>query len=457
MKTIAAIATPHGIGGIGVIRLSGPWSKEVLKKVWKSSAISVDNFATHRLYYGNFIDPQSGERIDLGLAVWMKAPHSYTGEDVVELQGHGSPLLLEKILNSCLDAGAHLAEPGEFTKRAYLNGKLDLAQAEAVSDIISASSEMALIQAREHLSGSLSKKIEGYQSELVKLRAFVEASIDFPEEDIELIQKEGILKRLQPIQIGLQELLNTYEEGKIYREGLSVALVGRPNVGKSSLLNALVGKERAIVHAQPGTTRDVIEELCQFGGISFRLSDTAGLRITSNEVEAIGVSKSRELLTQADLILSIFDLSEPLLAEDIDFLSLLNLSKTIFCLNKMDLKPAWDFETLVIPQYKENIVILSAIQGTGIEKLRDFMVVFAKKGQKTENSGVRIAKLRHKEAVESALSELQGANRALNEASPVEFVAFHLKKSHEYLGAITGADIGEDLLNKIFSEFCIGK
>lgn len=456
-STIVAVATPSGVGGVGVIRISGPASKQVLKTLWKSQKVPVENFASHRLYYGNFVDRATGETVDKGLAVWMKGPNSFTGEDIVEIHGHGSPLLLEKILQSCLTVGAKLAEPGEFTKRAFLNGKMDLAQAEAVADLISASSEAGLKQAKDHLTGKLSERIKEFQLELVRLRAFVEASIDFPEEDIELIQKEGILKRLSPIQGAIADLLSTYAEGRLHREGVKTVLVGRPNVGKSSLMNALLGADRALVHHKPGTTRDVIEETCQIGGFVFHLFDTAGLRATTDEVEAMGVSRSEEHLKEADLVLWVVDGSATFNEEDIEFLSELDLNKTLVCVNKTDLGLAFDPSTLVLSKDKDRLCLISAVKGDGLDRLKEKMTHWVKHLAPQENSGLRITKLRHKEILEKAYQELTQAARVIEAQGAMELAALHFKKAHESLGQITGADVGEDLLDTIFSEFCIGK
>lgn len=455
--TIAAIATPIGIGGVGVIRISGPKAKEVLKNLWKSGGKSVDKFLTHRLYYGSFIDPMAGEIVDKGLAVWMQAPHSYTGEAVVEIQVHGSPLVLERILQGCLQAGAKPAGPGEFTKRAYLNGKMDLAQAEAVADLIASSSEAGLKQAKDHLAGRLSQRISELQTELVRLRAFVEASIDFPEEDIELIQKEGILQRLTPIQSAAADLLETYREGKMLREGVKVVLVGRPNVGKSSLLNVLLGQSRAIVHHQPGTTRDVIEENCQFGGFLFNLFDTAGIRQVDNEVEAIGVQRSEALMDTADLILWVVDGSRPLTREDIDYLDRLEGTRTFVLINKIDLDPAWNPEQIFLKKDQPRLVKISALTEEGLPDLQTRLVGWVKGQGWQEGSGLRITKLRHKDSLELAKQELGLTAQSLKAKNPVELIAHHLQKAHEALGQITGSNVSESLLDTIFSEFCVGK
>lgn len=457
-QTIAAIATPQGSGGVGVIRISGPDAKKVLKSLWKSRGTSVDNFVTNRLYYGKVVLSSTGENLDSGLAVWMKAPHSYTGEDVVEIQVHSSPLLLEKILEFCLAGGARLAEPGEFTKRAYLNGKLDLAQAEGVADLIAASSEAGLKEAKRHFSGQFSSKINEFQTELIRLRAFVEASIDFPEEDIELIQKEGIHSRLIPIQVAIEELLETYAEGHLYREGVKTVLVGRPNVGKSSLMNALLGVERSIVHTQAGTTRDIIEEACQLEGFVFHLFDTAGLRKAESEVEAMGVSLSERHLKEADLILWLVDASGPLRGEDIDFLSTLDLSKTFICANKIDLGRAWNPEALLLEKEEKKLVYLSALKGEGLDRLKQNMVGWVKQLRPKESGGIKVTKMRHKEALEESLRHLKNGSDILNcRSAAVELLAHHLTKAHQALGKITGANVTEDLLDSIFREFCIGK
>lgn len=442
-NTIVAIATPCGNGGVGVIRLSGPDAKRILKEVWKSEKKIVDNFASHRLYLGIIVD-SSGKFIDKGLGVWMRAPHSYTGEEVVEIHGHGSPFLLDKILQACLDAGARLAEPGEFTKRAYLNGKMDLAQAEAVADVIAASSEMALLQAREHLSGQFSKKIAEFQEELVRLRAFVEASIDFPEEDIEFIQKEGILARMQPIQVALSEFLGTYHEGRLYREGIKTVLVGRPNVGKSSLLNALARRPAAIVSAQAGTTRDVVEVALDLGGLPVVIADTAGLRDAGDAIEAEGVRRARDWAAEADLKLLVSEAAvwpelDPAITPLLDDGSLLVLSKA-------DLAPssAQGGDGRAWP--------VSAVTGAGIEALLAELAAAAAR-RYGPGAEAALTRPRHRESVAEALTAI---DRTLG-GGPAELVAEDLRLALRALGRITGQTGAEDLLEVIFRDFCIGK
>lgn len=455
--TIAAIATPPGVGGVGVVRISGPKAKEVLKSLWKSPNVPVDNFASHRFYYGKIIDLSTEALLDKGMAVWMKSPNSYTGEDVVELNLHGSPIILEKIVGLCLQHGCQMAGPGEFTKRAYLNGKMDLAQAEAVADLISASSEEGLRLAKDHLAGRFSQRIHELQQELVRLRAFVEASIDFPEEDVALIQKEGALAKLAPIRAAITELLATYHQGQATREGLKTVIVGRPNAGKSSLLNTLLGKSRAIVHQDPGTTRDVIEETCRIDGYAFHLFDTAGIRRTNEAVEAIGVERAEALIEEAALVLWLVDGSANLQTDDFDFLCKLNLKKTIVCINKSDMDLVWDPKTLALNEGEEDWVKISAKTGAGLDVLQQRMVGWIKRLSPREGTSLAVSRLRHKEALASALQELTSGEENFTQESKVELLALHLQKAHEHLGSITGANISEDLLDKIFSEFCIGK
>lgn len=456
LSTIIAVATPPGVGGVGIIRLSGKLSKTILEKMWRGSGKTVDKFVSHKLYYGSFVS-SSGEILDRGMAVWMASPHSYTGEEVVEIQVHGSPLILEMLVKTGLHFGAVSAEPGEFTKRAYLNGKLDLSQAEAVADLIHASGEAALKQARDHYVGRLAARIAEWQQELIRLRAFVEASIDFPEEDIELIQKEGVAQRLSPLMVSIQELLNTYEEGRLHREGVKVALVGRPNAGKSSLMNALLGEERAIVHSQAGTTRDVIEETLVFDGILFRLFDTAGLRDADQEVEAMGVALAQQYLDRADLILWVLDVASSIHQEDIDFLEKLDFSKTLLCGNKIDLGLSFDPKTFLLPEDQNRLVLVSAKERTGLDSLRERMVDWVKRQRPQEVGGLRITRQRHQEALTEALKELSYAEETLEATGEVTLVAHHLKRGHAALSCLTGSDVTEDLLDSIFREFCIGK
>ena len=456
-ETIVAIATPPGQGGIGVLRLSGPKAKAILARLWINKDKSVDKFESHRLYLGKIVD-------DSALTVWMKAPHSYTGEDVVEIQAHGSQLLLEKILDLCLRNGARLAGPGEFTERAYLNGKLDLAQAEAVADVISATSEAGLKNAQEQLSGKLSGEIKKLQKEILQLRAFVEATIDFPEEDIEMIRGAQIQERLQPIQEKIDRLIASHATGKKYREGVTVVLAGRPNAGKSSLFNALLREDRAIVHDAPGTTRDVIEESVVWEGLLFRLIDTAGMRDTAHAVEAMGVARTQGRIESADFVLWLMDGSTIETEEDQKIRAGFDPHCTLVVVTKSDL-PQQALQNVPVTFCNKNdrrclshsVMQISAKTGEGLEGLRKILVERIRQQHPQEGGGVVVTRLRHKEALESGGLALRKASIGLQQRVSSEFVAEHLKEANKCLGSIIGEVTTEDLLGEIFSKFCIGK
>jgi tRNA modification GTPase len=464
--TIAAISTPPGRGAVGIIRISGPASKDILKKVWINPEHPVDSFATHRMYYGKIstseIPPhpplQKGGfiTIDNVLAVWMKGPHSYTGEDVVEINCHGGSFTTKAVLSAVLTNGARSAGPGEFTRRAFLNGRLDLVQAEAVAEVINATSERALRLANEQLSGRLSNEIKTAMEGLKGLKAFVEASIDFPEEDIELLEHEDIGKKLAGIASLLERLSSTYNEGRLIRDGVRAAIVGKPNVGKSSLLNALLGSDRAIVHHVPGTTRDVIEDDITLDGITFRLIDTAGIRESNCEVELMGVNRAKMRLSEADVALVVLDPTRPFDKDDEAILKETVNIKSIIVLNKKDLLSDRDEETIDFDDSTKKLLV-SAKTLEGVPELKEQLVRFVTNGQETEGEGFIITSLRHKKAIDSAVASLERAASSIEQRESAEFAAHHLQIAMDSLGKVTGEVTTDDVLNEIFSKFCIGK
>jgi len=457
-ETITAIATPPGRGAIGVIRISGSRAKEILGRVWKSRAHPVENFITHRLYLGNIVDLSTGETVDQVMAALMQGPHSYTAEDVVEISCHGGPQTIKAILNQIVKAGARMAEPGEFTKRAFLNGKIDLAQAEAVAQLIDARSVRAARMAEEQLEGKLSKKIQDLQSNLKELTAYVEASIDFPEEDERFIEEGEIGKRIGSLQQTITHLIESYDEGRILREGVKTVIAGPPNAGKSSLLNAILGTERAIVHHIPGTTRDTIEEGVTIRGIPFRMIDTAGIREAEEEVEEIGVGRSRHALTQAEVVIVVLDGHNYQATNDRFVEELRDVKHVIVAINKMDLKEKIDSKRIRERFAGRTIVKVSAKNGDGIdnllEKIADEIV---SDHAANEEEDVVITSERHFGLLVRSAEALVSAGKEIdNNASP-EFIAIHLKEALGQLGRIVGEVTTDDLLNEIFSRFCIGK
>jgi tRNA modification GTPase len=458
--TIAAISTPLGEGGIGIVRLSGKDSVEIVDRIFSSPKNkSLKDSKSHRIIYGYIRDPLTDNEIDEVLVTVMRSPYSYTKEDVVEINCHGGMITLRKTLELVLKEGARLAEPGEFTKRAFINGRIDLSQAEAVLDLIRAKTDESRRIAVEQLQGGLSEKILKLREKLIELCAYVEAYIDFPEDDIEIASKQDMLESMKEIGKELQTLLKTYDEARFFREGLSTAIIGRPNVGKSSLLNALLKKDRAIVTEVPGTTRDVIEEYLNINGLPLRIMDTAGIRDVKDIAEKEGVKRSLQSIENADLIIAVLDRSEPLKDEDFEVLERIKGRNAIIALNKCDLSPASDKTVIVslLSSLAHHPLNISALRGDGLDELKKMIFDSCLKDWKEEREGVVVTNLRHKIAIDNAKASLERAMWVLIENQPLEILALELRDSLNRLGEIVGAVTTEDILNRIFNDFCIGK
>ncbi|SMC00192.1 tRNA modification GTPase trmE [Thermanaeromonas toyohensis ToBE] len=455
--TIAAIATPLGEGGIGIIRLSGPEAIQIAARVFRPKrGPSLEETCTHRVRLGLALDPKTGEVVDEVLALVMRAPRSYTAEDVVELHCHGGPLACARVLEAVLKAGARLAEPGEFTRRAYLNGRLDLAQAEAVLNIIRARSRAGLAAAVNQLEGGLSKKVKEIKDEITGVLASIEASLDFPEEVGDPGREEK--ERLNKAREALKRLLSTWEEGKILSQGIKITLVGRPNVGKSSLLNAFLKEERAIVSDIPGTTRDTIKEILQLGGFPCELVDTAGWRQAADGLEELGIARSRAAAAAADLVLLVVDLTVGVTQEDTEIAESLRDKPLIVVGNKVDAVLEVDAGSLERLAGSCPWVAVSAKTGEGLEelgrKIRDLIL----SGRALRGPGEPLLlRERHKVALERALEHVEDALRGWSEGIPWDLVSVDLQGAWEALGEITGETAREEILDRIFSEFCLGK
>ncbi|GAA0226086.1 tRNA uridine-5-carboxymethylaminomethyl(34) synthesis GTPase MnmE [Metaclostridioides mangenotii] len=454
--TIVAIATAPGEGGIGILRISGEKSLEVAQSIFKSvSGKRIDEYNNSTLIYGNIVD--NDKIIDEVLLAYMKGPKSYTAEDVVEINCHGGFISVKKILELILSKDVRLAEAGEFTKRAFLNGRIDLSQAEAVIDVINAKTSKSHEVAQEQLEGALSLKIRSLRDKVTELLAHVTVAIDYPEEDIEFITYNTLKEKTEELEKEIKKLFDSSESGKIFREGLKTVIIGKPNVGKSSLLNLILGEKRAIVTDIPGTTRDVIEEFVNLRGIPIKIVDTAGIRETEDVVEKIGVEKSRKSLSSADLVIMVLDYSEKLTDEDIEILENIDKSKTVVLLNKADLKKQIEEEK--ISNYVENnsIIEISALKQEGIEKLEDKIESLVYKGEVRNSSDIVISNTRHRDALAKAHKSVLDALDAIYQNMPLDFIEVDLKNIWDYLGYINGDTVTEDLLDNIFSNFCIGK
>jgi tRNA modification GTPase len=458
--TIAAISTPLGEGGIGIVRLSGKDSIEIAEKIFYSPKNkSLKQQKPYSITHGFIKEPVTGKKIDEILIMVMRSPYTYTREDVVEINCHGGIIPLRKTLEIVLKHGARLADPGEFTKRAFINGRIDLSQAEAVLDLVRSKTDESRKIAIEQLQGGLSEKITLLRDRLTELCVNIEAYIDFPEDEIETESKQTMLKSMDDTYIELQSLLKTYEEAKFFREGLSTAIIGRPNVGKSSLLNALLKKNRAIVTHIPGTTRDVIEEYLNIKGLPLRIMDTAGIRDVQDIAEKEGVKRSLESIENADLIIAIFDRSEPLKEEDFEVIKKIKNKNVIFVLNKADLPAVVDRNSFssLISRLSSPVLNISATRGDGLEELKDKIFGSCLKDWKEEREGVVVSNLRHKISIEHAIASLNRAKSAFSDNQPLEILALELRDSLDRLGEIVGFVTTEDILNKIFNDFCIGK
>jgi tRNA modification GTPase len=454
--TIVALATPPGEGGIAVIRISGSQSLEIARRMFVTKSKNKPETIKDRYFYYGFIVDKDENVVDEVLLVYMKAPRTYTREDVTEIHCHGGMIPVRKIIELSLTYGARLAEPGEFTKRAFLNGRIDLAQAEGVMDLISARSEEAAKASLGQMEGALSKRIRRIRDDMLDLLAHIEVTIDYPEEDIENVLVDQIRKRLADTGKECKELLSTADQGKLIREGIQTVIIGKPNVGKSSLLNALVRENRAIVTDIPGTTRDVIEEYINIKGILVRILDTAGIRETMDQVERIGVEKSRELTRNADLILLLLDASRPLEKEDREILDWLRGKKVLILLNKTD-RPAAIEEEEIKWLTDSTIIKTSMVDGTGLDRVEAYIYDLVYSGGIGSKNSVMVTNSRHKEALIRAEEYLEDALQGLDASMPLDMVTIDIRNVWQALGEITGDSLTDSLIDKIFMEFCLGK
>ena len=454
--TIASISTAPGIGGIGIIRMSGAQTFEILEKIFKQkNPQKIEDIKGYTIKYGHIVDNE--KIIDEVLVSYFKAPKSYTTENMCEINSHGGTVILKEILELCLKNGAELAEPGEFTKRAFLNGRIDLAQAESVIDIINAKSEKEAKSSINQLEGFLSRDISEIKQGILDVLVNIDVTIDYPEYDTPEVQKKEIKDMLENTINKLSRLEKSFDNGKIIKDGIKTAIIGKPNAGKSSLLNAILKEDRAIVTALAGTTRDTIEEFVTVRGVPLKLVDTAGIREAVDEVEKIGVEKSIKQAQDADLEIAIFDSSKPLDAEDLEILNLIKNKKTIILLNKTDLKQVISEDDDRLISVTSNILKISALNKTGIEELYDKISEMFNLDEINLDNEVLITNLRHKNIISKAKENALNAKNALENNMPIDIIAIYIRQILDDLGEITGEVVTEDIINEIFSKFCLGK
>ncbi|MGP1366225.1 MAG: tRNA uridine-5-carboxymethylaminomethyl(34) synthesis GTPase MnmE [Schwartzia sp. (in: firmicutes)] len=456
-ETIAAIATPVGEGGIGILRLSGKGAISLAARMFRPRrGGDLADLPSHRAVYGDIME--EGAPLDEAIAILMRAPHSYTREDVAEIQCHGGSVILRRALSLALSFGARLAELGEFTKRAFLNGRIDLAQAQGVMDVIAAKTDASLRLAAGHLSGRFSARIRAMRQKVLAIIAHLEVTIDFPEDDVDEVVAEDVRRDVTEILTAIEEMLSTESAGRILKDGLTTAIVGRPNVGKSSLLNALLREERAIVTDVPGTTRDSIEEYAAVGGVPLRLIDTAGIREASDDVEKIGIERAKSAVLKASLVLALFDSSTPLTAEDEAIFSLIGEKSHVFLLlTKADRPPCLSAEELLARAPGRSVFSLSVKTGDGLPALFDAVrqIVYGKGA--IEEESAFLATAREAAALREAAAHLRAACQTMDEGLGEDFITIDLRGAWTALGKITGETVGEDILDEMFSKFCLGK
>lgn len=447
MDCIAAISTPMGVGGIGIIRVSGTDAIEVVKKIFKGKDLSQTR--SHSILYGHIV--YEGSIVDECLVMIMKAPNTYTREDVVEINCHGGIKSVQNVLRVVLKSGASMAEPGEFTKRAFLNGRIDLSQAEAVIDIINSNTDLSLQRSIKQLDGALSEKIKTLRNDILGIIAHIEVSIDYPEH--EDITEDSIKDSTKKITKEVKHLLDTFEHGKIVKEGISTVILGKPNVGKSSLMNLILNEDRAIVTDISGTTRDILKEYVNINGIPIKLYDTAGIRETDDIIERMGIERSKNIINECDLIILVFDASRELSQEDFEIIKLVENQKVIGLINKADLEMQIDVEKLV--DNVENCIKISVKEKSGIDQLYNLLNQMFFSGQINIDDTVFISNIRHKNALDNTLDNLLEADIATD--SGVDFASIYLRQAYEHLGEITGDTVDEDIIDRIFADFCLGK
>ena len=456
--TIAAISTPPGEGGIGIVRLSGDEALEIAEKVYKQGNKRLSDQPSHTIHYGNLYNPKTDEKIDEVMVTVMKGPKTYTREDIVEINTHGGVLVTNKVLQTILAAGARLAEPGEFTKRAFLNGRIDLSQAEAVMDVIRAKTDSAMHNAISQLDGNLSNLISDIRQEILNTLAQVEVNIDYPEyDDVEEMTSMLMQEKAAEVKTQVEGILETAQQGKILRDGLATAIIGRPNVGKSSLLNAFARTEKAIVTDIAGTTRDVIEEFVNVKGVPLKLIDTAGIRDTEDVVEKIGVTRSKKAIEEAELVLLVFDQSEKLTDADFEMMRLTENKERIIILNKMDLEQKLNVDNLLDKVDPKSVISVSVYENNGIEEVEKAIMDLFFAGKTGEKDATYISNIRHISLLEQAVEALDEVINGIEIGMPVDLVQIDLTRAWDCLGEVTGESVQDELITQLFSQFCLGK